>query len=118
MSAYQLDLTAARRLEWLEETESRQSGLNLEKARPVVASRIGILPGTAENLRRGRTKGVRGWVEQRITAAFIRGLEHEIRRLQSELDMARQGGTRMDDDDFLAAQASLEAARKLIGEVK
>lgn len=37
-----------------------------------VARRLGVAPGTLWNIRKGRTKGIRAWVEQRLRAAVIR----------------------------------------------
>lgn len=61
--------------EWvgrLERQEAARLGTDLADARRRVARRLGIAPGTLENLRRGRTKGVRAWIADRINRDHAR----------------------------------------------
>ncbi len=69
----------------LEEREQRRSGLSRIMARKRVANRIGVSPGTLENLHRDRIKGVRGWVLMKLRAAALADLQREIEAHQHEL---------------------------------
>ena len=103
------DWTAA-----LEDRERSRSGASLPIARRAVARRLGVAPGSLENLRRGRTKGVRAWLFERLRAAFIREAQQEINRLQHELDIARQSGMDPRDDQTCEVAAHIEALRALL----
>ena len=98
----------------LEAREREKSGVRLKIARQAVARRLGIAPGTLENLARGRSKGVRDWVRDRIHAALIRETETEIRRLEHELETLRLvgGDARMAEMGEVAAH--LATARALL----
>lgn len=78
------------------------------------ARMIGVAPGTLENISKRRRKNLPARVYEQIRGGLIRGLESEIRKLESELAIARQSGLGENDDDFLAAAASLENAKSLI----
>ena len=69
----------------LEEREQSRTGLSRSLARKRVASRIGVSPGTLENLQRDRIKGVRGWVLSKLRAAALADLQREIEAHQHEL---------------------------------
>ena len=73
----------------------------------VVAREVGVAPGTLENLRKGRSKGLRGWIERKIDAALGRALEREAARINHELAMAKARGLAADR----RALASMVAAR-------
>lgn len=76
----------------LEDRERARSGAPLPIARKAVARRLKIPPGTLENLRRGRIKGVRAWLVERVQSAFVRELELEIARLTHERQLVLQSG--------------------------
>ena len=82
-------LDAAARLVW---RERYRSHLDLPTAIKTVARRVGIAPGSLENLVRGRAKKVTLSVAEAIRAAVVSDLSAEIERLQHELDIARQSG--------------------------
>ena len=71
-----------------------------------VARRIGVAPGTVENLRRGRIKFVER-VEARIRAAFVSLLESEIGRATHELETMRRAADRSDCAALRAAESAL-----------
>lgn len=100
----------------LEYAEARRSGTIIPFARAALARRLGVAPGTLENIRNGRIKGLRHWIAERIRAAVIRELELEILRLEHDLFVARQSGAGAGSDEILAATASLEAARLALTE--
>ena len=100
----------------IEDQEARRLGVPVIKARSRVANRIGVAPGTLENLRRLRTKIVPNWLMNRIRAEFIAVLQSEIQRLEHEIQIARQAGADHRDDLLASAQAQLEAARQVFDE--
>ena len=55
----------------IEDQEARRLGIPVVSARSRVANRIGVAPGTLENLRRLRTKIVPNWLMNRLRAEFI-----------------------------------------------
>ena len=91
MSVVALDEAARRWAGELEERGARRSGVSRVQARRIVARRTGLAPGTLENIKNRRTKGVRGWVLGVLQAAYVREIENEIARLSDELDMVRLG---------------------------
>ena len=76
----------------LEDREATRSGVSVRDARKAVARRAGVSPGTLETLRIGRLKTVATHIYERLRAAVIADLQHEIRRLEHELEIARQSG--------------------------
>jgi hypothetical protein len=100
----------------IEDQEARRLGIPVTSARSRVANRIGVAPGTLENLRRLRTKIVPNWLMNRIRAEFIAVLQSEIQRLSHEIDIARQTGADHRDDLLAAAEAQLYAAREVFDE--
>ena len=96
-------------VERLEKTEAARSGVPVTVARRAVARRLGVSPGTVENIRRGRTKGVRAWIADRVANAVIREIENEIRGLSHELQCARQCGLRTGEGEIDEIQADLAA---------
>lgn len=116
MSAVEFDAFSRQSVRFLEDHAAEQGSMPVGVARKIVARRIGVSPGTLEGIRKGRTKGVREWVAERIRAAFIRELEAEIARLSHELQMARARGSDPRSDVMAKAVASLASARALIEE--
>ncbi len=109
-----LELSARDWASALEEREQTRSGVSLPNARATVARRIGVAPGSLENLRRGRSKGVRAFLYEKIRAAFIRECEQEMARLAHELEMARQAGLRSDSVEIGEIKAHFAALRELL----
>ena len=100
----------------IEDQEARRLGIPVTSARSRVANRIGVAPGTLENLRRLRTKIVPNWLMNRIRAEFIAVLQSEIQRLSHEIDIARQTGADHRDDLLASAETQLAAAREVFEE--
>lgn len=107
-------LSAAADARRLIEGEARRNSLGSDDARERVASRLGVAPGTLENLLRGRLKAVASYVRDRLRSAVIRQLEAEIQRLEHELAVARLGALGPTDDDVAQAEAALEKARAFL----
>ena len=99
----------------LEDKEAKRSGLNVTEVRPIVARRVGIAPGTLENLRRGRIKAIKKHVYEWLIAAADRELRAEIARLEHERAiLAAQAGSRT-AVDLGEVEAHLAAARAALG---
>ena len=103
------DVLARQWVTRLELREARTAGTTLANARTTVARRLGVAPGTIENLRRGRTNGVRAWLAEKIAQAVIREILSEIRGLEHELAMARQCGARAGGSEIAEIEAGLAA---------
>lgn len=106
--------TYRRAVTWLEADAAKRLGVPLKQARPIVAREIGVPPGTLENVRNGRSKGLRGWIERKIDEALARAIRREIARLENELTiaMARAGGS-----DRRAVQAALASRDALVAKL-
>jgi hypothetical protein len=92
MSVIAIEEAARKWATELEAKEARRSGVSIRLARKTVAKRMNLAPGTLENLKNRRLKGVRVYVFERIRAAFMREAEAEIARLEHGLEVARQIG--------------------------
>ena len=100
----------------LEDRERARSGHPLALARKVIARRLKIAPGTLENLRRGRSKGVRAWIYEALRAEMIRELTQEQKRLAHELDMVRQSGGGAGSGTVTEIEKHLGAIKALVSE--
>ena len=96
---------------YLEDLEARRTGSTVDAVRPAIARRLGVSPGSLEGLRKGRVKLVAAHLFDRLRAAVIRELQHEIRGLEHELSTLRTGGTRLDDPEIQEVVALLSAAK-------
>lgn len=117
MSCVTTDERARYRLTFLERLEVFRSERDLGDLRPDLAERIGIAPGTAENVRKRRSKGVRQWVAERIDAAFIRSLQEEIVRLTYELENALQSGARAGGDEVIEIETAMAKMAQILRRV-
>ncbi len=100
---------------WLADMEAwaRREGASRDEARARVARQTGVSEGSLERVRRRRLKGIRGYVADRIRAAFVAALAAERARLDRELMVAeRAGGVAADAAG--EARAALDAAQRLI----
>lgn len=105
--------------EWarrLEAREAQRSGLPVTAVRAVVARRIGVSPGTLENLRNGRLKSIAAYIFAGIKAAIERDIQAEIHALETELEVARATGLDLSVDPLRAAEAALREARAALME--
>lgn len=98
----------------LDQREQLRNGGNIASARKRVARRIGVAPGTLENIRRGRTKGVRNWIVSKIYDALMSEKQNEIRRLTHELEILRQCGVDSREDQIGEVEAHLAKAREIL----
>lgn len=105
--------------EWaerMERRESARSGLPLKEARPIVARRIGVAPGTLENLRRGRIKDPRKSLFDRLKSAMVRELEAEMRAHEHEIQILKQIGEDPRGDAFAEVETRLSEIREVLAE--
>lgn len=98
----------------LENAEAKRIGASLPVARSRIASRLGVSPGTLENIRRLRTKIVPNWLMNKVRSELISVLQLEIRRLEHEVHLARQTGSNHRDGDLASAETSLATAREIL----
>lgn len=111
--------TANRFTRALEDAEARRLGIKVVEARGRIAGRIGVSPGTLENIRRLRTKIVPNWLMNKVRAELVLVLQSEIQRLEHEIHVARQIGSDHRDDALASAETQLASARSILaGEVK
>lgn len=73
----------------LENAEARRRGEPVERVRPLLARRLGIAPGTFENLRRDRLKGVRAWVYHALRDAYLAERERQHRALLHDIERTK-----------------------------
>ena len=116
MNAFSDVATVNRLARVIEDQEARRLAIPVSSARARVANRIGVAPGTLENLRRLRTKIVPNWLMNRLRAEFIVVLQSEIQRLEHEIHVARQIGADHRDDLLASAETQLATARQIFDE--
>lgn len=98
----------------LEDAEARRLGIKTSDARTRVAGRLGVSPGTLENIRRLRTKIVPNWLMNKVRAEFVATLQMEIQRLEHEIHIARQTGADYRDDALASAETQLASAKAIL----
>ena len=81
----------------------------MRQARQYLARRLGIAPGTLENLRRGRIKDPRKSLYDKLQAAVIRELEAEMRAHEHELQLLKQKGADPRGGEVQEVLANLQA---------
>lgn len=101
---------------WLEDDAARRFGLPVKVVRPLVAREVGVAPGTLENVRKGRTKGLRGWIERKIDDALVRALKREAARIDHELVVAQARRDAADRRPLAALVAARADVTALLGE--
>ena len=110
-----LDVKAAEWIEDWEGWEARRQG-SLTRARARIAGETGLSEGQLERIRRKRLKGIRGYVVEKIRAAFVAAIAREQQRLAHALWLAETGGRELAPDAAREARAALGEARQLIDE--
>lgn len=108
-------MNAALMIERLE-SDAMRAGCKLPDARAAIARRIGVAPGTLENIRRGRAKRLAHSVFAAITEAFERMLEKQIEAAEHELAKARACRTRFDEHRLVALDAAITTALMVLSE--
>ena len=106
-------LTMATRLVY---GEKARSHLDFHGALRAVARRLGLSPGSLENLVRGRAKRITVSVAAAVRGAMIRELEGEIARLTHELELVRACGADPRSLQITEIEALLAKAERLLSE--
>ena len=88
-------------------------GLKWPEAAKVIAREIGVLPGSIENLCRGRLKHI-DRIAGQVNAFLIRKIEQRISSLERELAIAKAMGA-SPQIDLDRAEAALQQAREALG---
>lgn len=109
--------TYQRAVAWIEDDAARRHGMPVKAVRAMVARDMGLAPGTLENVRKGRTKGLRGWIERKIDEALVRALERRIAALSHELALAKARGVAGDRRAVGPLVAAREELAQLLAEV-
>lgn len=99
----------------LVDKEAARSGQSSNAARRRVASKVGIAPGTLENLRRGRLKDVTAYIYAKLHASVIAELEAELRHVEHELAIARAAGLDVAAGGFLSLEANETRLKEALG---
>jgi len=95
----------------LENTHAKKIGQPLPIARKHLARKVGVSPGTLENIRRGRLKELRRGAEQKLRAFMVAHLQAEIQRHQHELEIILRGCEDTRGNEIIEAQTYLQKAR-------
>lgn len=114
MTAVSDVLTVNRFAKTLEDVEARRLGIPASDARGRIANRLGVSPGTLENIRRLRTKIVPNWLMNKVRLELVSVLQLEIQRLEHEINIARQTGSDHRDDALCMAETQLAKAREAL----
>lgn len=114
MNAFTVDeaQTLAARLERREMSR----GFSRNDARSRLARKLGVSPGTLENLGRGRLKRTIDGFTYRLRALLERELEAEIERLAHELEMVRASRDGADPVAVCEIETHLAKAKALLRE--
>lgn len=80
-----------------------------------VARFVGALPGTIENLDRGRSKNIAGWLRDALRARLIKELEAELARQYQERDANMAVGTDPRSNAMAANKADIAAILAALG---
>ena len=108
MSALTSDSLARDWARRLESKEAERAGLPLRAARKRLADRLGVLPGTLENLSRDRIKGVRHWIFLALHEAMKGEIRREIAAHQHELAKLEAIGGHPDQREVRSVLEGLE----------
>lgn len=112
------DATARENLVRLETLRATRVGSSRAHARVGVARDLRLAPGTLENIRKKRTKGIRGWIAETIEAALLRELQREIARLTHEYQLLVAGGSSHRDSEMEQVAADLARVRDTLEAMK
>lgn len=99
----------------LVDREAARSGQSSNAARRRVASKVGIAPGTLENLRRGRLKDITAYIYAKLHASVIAELEAELRHVEHELAIARKAGLDVATGGVFSLEANEARLKEALG---
>lgn len=116
MSAATFEDLARQWVRGLEEDEARASGEPLLVARQSLARKIGVAPGTLENIRRGRLKHIGKTIADQIQAYMVRHLQREIQRRTNDLQMVLECGKGIGDPEVDRLREAIARAQRVLDE--
>lgn len=99
----------------LEDREAARSGLSVKEARPIVARRLGVAPGTLESVRKGRLKTIAAHIYDRLRLNVVAELQAEMRALEHELHVLQATGVDPRDSAIDEVVADLAKVRLALG---
>lgn len=99
----------------IEDAAAKEARASLRVVRPSVAREVGVSPGTLENLRAGRLKGIAAHIYERLQAATLRRLQAEVQRIEHEIHVLKAQGLDGRSDEMAAALADRSALRRALG---
>jgi len=99
----------------LEEAEAARSNVPVEHARPIVARKLGVSPGTLTSLRKRRLKDISAAVYAKLNAAVERLLERQLAALEHELHVVRQQSLNAGRYDLAEIEADIARVRASLG---
>ena len=102
----------------LEDIRATRSSSSIAHARASIARETRIAPGTLENIKRSRTKGVRGWIADTIRGALVCELQREIERLNHELQILLQRGADHREPEMAEVQNLIVRVRQTLEGMK
>ncbi|ACL58480.1 hypothetical protein Mnod_3571 [Methylobacterium nodulans ORS 2060] len=100
----------------LERQTAARLGRPIDEVREQVAREVGgaTTAGMIRNVSEGRTKGVRSWLFRRLRARVIADLQHELKALTHELEVAHLAGLDVDLRAVAEVEADLERVREAL----
>jgi hypothetical protein len=118
MSVSTFDDAVKADLERLESLRAERGHTTRGFVRAAIARETKVAAGTMENIRRGRLKGVRGWVAMAIRAALVREVQRQLGALEHELEILRRSGVDPRNNEFQAVATDAAAIRGLAEQMK
>ena len=117
MTSMTFDDVARQWVSELEEAEAKRTGLDRADVRKSLAGKIGIAPGTIENIKRRRIKDFRrGGIGELIRSYMICHLQHEIQRKTNDLRMVLECGKNPGAAEVARLRDAIARAQKLVGD--
>jgi transcriptional regulator with XRE-family HTH domain len=98
--------------------ERDRTGQSCGELRASVARRVGVSPGTIENVQRGRIKEPRKSLMDKLRVALVKELQSEVMRHEHEIHILKQTGSDPRDSKIAEVETSLEKIRQTLGGVR
>jgi uncharacterized hydantoinase/oxoprolinase family protein len=99
---------------FIEKRERLRNGRSTEDARRRIASKVGVTPGTLENLRKGRLKSIAAHVYDRLHLLFVTELRAEEAAHEHELETLMATGADPRGSEVAEVEANLRKIRAIL----
>jgi hypothetical protein len=99
----------------LEDAEAARRHVPVEDARPIVARKLGIAPGTLTSLRKNRLKDISAAVYAKLNQAVEGLLARELAALEHELHVVKSKGFSAGEGDLAAVAEDIARVRAALG---